>query len=641
MDLLNRCTALAYRVLRDPASEVSLINSAIQAAQLKIMVQCGSESGLIQKPQVHARLIGIPLCPITFYSRIPGVEVGFRLVAVRGTVTRLGPVKMTDRQRTFQCTKCKTHIVVQADDHQGGLIPRPAWCEAIVDDERCNSNKFNACEDITIVKDDYQEIRIQELTSLLEIGAVPRSLSVILRHDLVDMCKAGDEVSITGWMVSRWKYTAKSGSRCEVDFALVANNIYIANSRAVSTAQGQDHREFATKFWATHCDSPLRGRDLLINSFCPQIYGLHLVKLAVLLTVIGGGGGSSASSDASIGARKHRKEGHLLLVGDPGTAKSQFLLSAAKMVPRSVVTTGSGSTNAGLTVAAVKEAGEWQLEAGALVLADCGLCCIDEFNALRPHDRTAIHEAMEQQTLSVAKAGLVCKLQTRCSIVAACNAKGKFEEGEPISANVALASPLLSRFDLILVMTDRRSEEWDRSLSGAILEAACRRGHSRKAEGMSATIDVDTLRSYVNYVRMEGDPAMSPGARIVLGKYYQLQRKSDLRDAARTTIRLLESLIRLAQAHTKLMHQDTVKVTDAVWAIVLMETSLSTQSVLSVRPDVYAAAATDAEEQYSQYEDTILKRLQINLRVLDVGLELDREAEEILCSWPLTQQKCE
>lgn len=224
--------------------------------------------------------------------------------------------------------------------------------------------------------------------------------------------------------------------------------------------------------------------------------------------------------------------------------------------------------------------------------------------------------------------------------MAACNAKGKFEEAECISSNVALASPLLSRFDMIIVMTDRRSEEWDRSLSTSILAAAGKQGSkARYSEGYMTSVDFETLRSYVNHVRGGKKPGMSTGGRVVLGKYYQLQRRSDIRDAARTTIRLLESLIRMAQAHAKLMNQDSVEISDAVWAIVLMETSLATQSMLGARPDVYAVPCTDPTAQYlDEYETPILRRLEINPKVLNyTDLGLDEEAERILCSWQATQ----
>lgn len=370
-----------------------------------------------------------------------------------------------------------------------------------------------------------------------------------------------------------------------------------------------------------------------MNSFCPQIFGMFLPKLAVLLILVGGCSPDEELEDERAGARSHRREGHILFVGDPGTAKSQLLSWAAKVCPRAVLTNGSGSTNAGLTACAVKDGGDWQLEAGALVLADKGICCIDEFNGLKPNDRTAIHEAMEQQTLSVAKAGLVCKLNTRCSIIAACNSKGRFEEGESISSNTALASPLLSRFDLILVLLDRRSEEWDRELSGALLEAAC--GSRRRAQ-QDSLWDLEMLKSYISFAKHQGKPVLSMEAKVIISKYYQLQRAADTRDAARTTVRLLESLIRLAQAHAKLLFQSEILAHDAITAIILMESSLQTQSILGQKPDLYPGAPDDAQAEYERLAELVFKKLNINPAVW-VGEQVSGEVEDMLCSWAPTQ----
>ncbi|CAI9104079.1 OLC1v1002690C1 [Oldenlandia corymbosa var. corymbosa] len=565
---------LANLIFSHPTEYLPLFDESAIWAQKVMFEDLKKMENASVKVYVHVRIdvSGSPLeCTETFPS-IGRIRVKHRgiLLTLKGTVIRSGAVKMIEGEKLYECRSCKHRFKVHPEVEARNAIPKPTICPS-KGPKFCQSTRFNLLEDSNICHD-YQEIKIQENTQVLGVGAIPRSIPVILRDDLVDMVKAGDDVIVTGILTAKWSSCVKD-VRCDLDPVVVANYVRRMNDLKMGIDIPDDVILEFNKFWAGFKDNPLKGRNAILRGICPQVFGLFTVKLAVALTLIGG----VQHVDAS--GTKVRGESHLLLVGDPGTGKSQFLKFAAKLSNRSVITTGLGSTSAGLTVTAVKDGGEWMLEAGALVLADGGLCCIDEFDSMRSHDRATIHEAMEQQTISVAKAGLVTTLNTRTIVFGATNPKGQYDPEESLSVNTTLSGPLLSRFDIVLVLLDTKNPDWDAVVSSHIL-AEAEKEKGNRDEDLASIWPLTMLRRYIYYVKRNFKPVLSKEAEKVISSYYQLQRRSATQNAARTTVRMLESLIRLAQAHARLMFRDEVTRLDAITAILCIESSMTTSDIV-------------------------------------------------------------
>ncbi|XP_045535484.1 DNA helicase MCM9 [Papilio machaon] len=615
MKLFETYPDVGDKVLCSPVQSLPICNHDIIKAQQTILESEEYKTLISQlrykflKRNVQARFFGLPVCPELHRTVFPkNVDMGCFL-KVSGTVVRVTQTKMLEYQRKYVCMKCKFENCVEADFENRYILRGPSKCGN--NDMRCKCSTFTQ---VNLVSRehcrDYQEIKIQEQVNKLSIGTIPGSMWVVLEDDLVDTCKPGDDVNICGTIRRRWRPSVQN-KKSEVELVMQANYLEVSNAqRSEVIASAPDVKDCFNEFWSKFEACPLKGRDQILASVCPQVYGLHLVKLAVILTVITGS--NHAFEDDTNKELKEDKyamhvrgQCHLLLVGDPGTGKSQLLRAGAELTPRSVFTSGAGSTRAGLTCAALREDGEWQLEAGALVLSDGGVCCIDEISHLREHDRTAIHEAMEQQTISIAKAGIVCKLNTRCAVIAACNPKGHYQTDEPLSANVSLGTPLLSRFDLIFILLDSKNKSWDKLVSSYILHGAA------SAKQSKTKWTIEKLQMYIGLVGPRCTE-MTKSANAILQSYYMLQRKSQNRDPSRTTVRMLDSLVRLSQAHCRLMYRTTILTVDAIMAVSLVDLSMQDCTLNDTMDALHSTFQKYPDFDYLCKARMLLERLNLN-----------------------------
>lgn len=263
------------------------------------------------------RLGAAPLIPSWSYlEALPKIEHQNRLLSVIGKITRTGTIKVRRRHKTFKCQRCKQPTAMVADDLQYGQISKPVSCSATIDGQRCLHCKFDEDEDEEVVYDDVQDCRIQEPMSQLQLGAMPRSMTLILLNELVDSCRPGDDVLVVGVMRCRWK-PFKPDMKCDGEFFLTALNIQVKTQSPLEWQPTDATGLFFREFWTQHCSDRLFARNIIVDSVCPEIFGQSHVKLALLLTLIAGSSG--------------RKEGHLLLVGDPGTSFANVLPRDSKV----------------------------------------------------------------------------------------------------------------------------------------------------------------------------------------------------------------------------------------------------------------------------------------------------------------------
>ncbi|XP_031698037.1 DNA replication licensing factor MCM2-like, partial [Anarrhichthys ocellatus] len=326
----------------------------------------------------------------------------------------------------------------------------------------------------------------------------------------------------------------------------------------------------------------------------PSIYGHEDIKRGLALALFGGEPKNPG------GKHKVRGDINVLLCGDPGTAKSQFLKYVEKVSSRAVFTTGQGASAVGLTAYVQRHpvSREWTLEAGALVLADRGVCLIDEFDKMNDADRTSIHEAMEQQSISISKAGIVTSLQARCTIIAASNPiGGRYDPSLTFSDNVDLTEPIVSRFDVLCVVRDTVDPVQDEMLARFVVGSHIKHHPSNKEGGVALeevilrnTSDVppipqDLLRKYIIYAKERIHPKLNQMDQDKVAHIYSdLRKESMATGSIPITVRHIESMIRMAEAHAKMHLRDYVLEDDVNMAIrVMLESFIDTQKFSVMR----------------------------------------------------------
>ena len=544
MDVAMHSEKLAALILEQPDEYIKYAEDVV-LSRLQIEDQRYAEELMRDPEGLRVRFKDLPVT--TPMRQLNSRHIG-KLVAVKGTVVQASILKPLLLKAAFECERCGGVMVVEQEDQR---LRKPYACM----NPGCGGKSFKLLTDKSVFIDS-QELRIQEPLEEMPPGQIPRQIAVkVTTSDIIGTARPGDHVTVNG--IVRVEPAGRD-SRTYIMY-LEANNI---ETRHVEEELKLDEEE--EKEIRRIAEDP-NIIEKIVESIAPSIHGHEEIKMAIMCLLFGG-----VSKD--YGDIKVRGDPNILLIGDPGTAKSQLLLAAARLAPRGIYTSGRGTSTAGLTAAVIFEEGGASLEAGALVLADRGVACIDELEKMRPEDRSSIHEALEQRTVSIAKGGIVARLNARCGVLAAANpAFGRYDDYKTAAENINLPSTLLSRFDLIFVLKDRPSEDKDASLAMHILNL-----HQRGREGFKPPIERRLLRKYIAYARRNCNPKMTNEAKEKLFDFYLEMRKSSGGENSPIAItpRQLESLIRLSEAFARAALKKEVTEKEAEMAIQLMKSSI-------------------------------------------------------------------
>jgi len=548
------------------------------------------------------------------------------LVVVQGIVVSAKRARHKARTVFLKCTNCEN--VKQITINPGFCSSHiPASCEGsqlAAALERCPPNPFQIigerCEFV-----DEQTLKLQELPEHVPIGEMPRSVDLCVDQHLVDMANPGTRLTAVGvyCATERDVGSAMAGTRAKGTQTVKYSYLQVVGLKTASggNAAVRITNEEEEKFETMAKDSKIREK--IFRSIAPAICAsskdvIDDVKKAVACLLFGG------SRKTLADGTRMRGDINILLLGDPGTAKSQFLKFAEKAAPIAVYTSGKGSSAAGLTAAITKGPDGFALEGGAMVLADGGIVCIDEFDKMDPKDRVAIHEAMEQQTISIAKAGITTMLNTRCSVLAAANPRfGTYDDLASTSEQMDFETTILSRFDMMFLVRDVRDPERDFNLARHL--AGLHKGEM--AHEAAGEIPVQELRKYLAYCRSKCEPRVTNEASEVLANHYISIRKSmkEEKEAGRDagipiTVRQLEAIIRISESLAKMELKDDVDIEHVEEALRLFTVS-TLDSANKDRAQMGDQLTEEERDQVKQAEEQIRRRVARGSKISKFQLE--------------------
>jgi DNA replication licensing factor MCM2 len=623
MDLMESEPILAYWLADAPKDMLEILHEAATRHTLSLFPSYKD----IVHTAIFVRIADIPILDGIRDLRISHMDC---LVKTAGVVTRRSAVFPQLSTAYYQCTQCKTTQGPFSMDTTTAASGSPDAAAEFHAPEQCDKCKnFNFRLHPTLCRyRNFQRWLVQESPGSVAPGRVPRSKEVLASDDLIDTARPGELVEITGI----YQHAFDASITHQSGFPVF---------RTYLTANHVQSREDTGSFHLSETDirkiqELARDKNIgkrIVQSIAPSIFGHDFCKMALAMSMFGGVAKNEPSSSGNNSSNQRiRGDVNVLFLGDPGTAKSQLLKYAERTAPRAVYATGKGASAVGLTASVQKDpvTKEWTLEGGALVLADQGICCIDEFDKMNEQDRTSIHEAMEQQSISVresrlniylrapgtvhkilseycfafslqvSKAGIVTSLQARCAVIAAANPiGGRYDSANTLADNVELTDPILQRFDILCVLQDVVDPVSDERLATFVTKSHMRSVPTREwNEADRQTVDdeddadrrniipQDLLRKYIQYARTHVRPVLRGNAfdqEKVASLYVALRRESAASGGVPIAVRHIESIMRMAEAHAKMHLREYVRDDDMDAAIRMMLGSFIDAQKFSVR----------------------------------------------------------